>query len=266
MANGQRRVKATADIKKNRLHVVISGTIDAKTLEKLYTDVRFCVADLKKGFNVVSDVSDCNLLYITGLPIYKKIIDFLIGHQVGAIVRIIRDDNVSFKQLINFSEQIHCYRALYAESREEAEQKLEELAQRDGLRFSLSTMPIQYERNGQTNIGSVIDISVSGCDIQSRSAPPAVDDELGITIEFGPQENPDERFQMRARVVRSEERNGQFAVQFLDLDEEHRDRLYKRLAGEVSKASVFPPKEASKAAERRSTDTLDGAVLSALRQ
>lgn len=121
MVNGKPLAKADANIKKNRLLVTIAGNVDGKSLEKLYTDIRFCVADLKEGFEVVSDISRCNLIYITGMPVYKKIIDFLIANKVGAIVRIIKKDNVSFRQLVNFSEKIHCYRSIYADNKEDAE-------------------------------------------------------------------------------------------------------------------------------------------------
>ena len=72
------RIKATANIAKNRLHITMSGNVDSKSLEKLYTDIRFCVADLKKGFEVISDISQCNILYVSSFPNYKKIIDYLI--------------------------------------------------------------------------------------------------------------------------------------------------------------------------------------------
>ena len=95
------KVKATADIKKNRLTITMSGNVDGKTLEKLYTDIRFCVCDLSKGFEVINNISQCNILYISSLPVYKKIIDYLISCNVGEIVRVAKDDHVSYKQIVN---------------------------------------------------------------------------------------------------------------------------------------------------------------------
>ena len=142
MAQEQKPVKVTADLKKNRLYMTVAGNINAKMLQKLYTDIRFCVADLKEGFEVLSDVSQCNILYVTGMSTYKKIIDFLIDNQVGVIVKIINDDNLSYKQLANFfriiSDEDSRYeqlpnRTLYAHSQEEAEQKIEEFAKQRGI-------------------------------------------------------------------------------------------------------------------------------------
>jgi len=237
MANGKSLVKATANIKKNRLHLTISGNVDQKFLDKLYTETRFCVADLKKGFEVIEDVSHCNLLYINSFPIYKKIIDFLIAHHVGEIVRVIKNDNVSFKQIVNFSEKIHCYRTIYAENKDDAEKKLEHLAKRDGIRFQLNNLLLQYTAHNKAGSGSIVDISVSGCAVESPTLPLVAGDEIGITIDFDQHAPLPSRFELKARVVRRDDHR--FAARFLDLDEEHKDQLYNRLAHEVSRTGFI---------------------------
>jgi len=250
MAQKQKPVKATADIKKNRLYMTIAGNIDANKLQKLYTDIRFCVADLKEGFEVVSDVSQCNILYVTGMTIYKKIFDFLIDNQVGSIVQIINDDNISYKQLANYFRTISddnlSYkqlpsRTLYTYTLEEAEQKLDELAERGNIHFSLNSMQIQYERNGQIETGQVIDISVSNCAIRPQGAVPLVGEEIGLHLAFTQgDDKPAELFELRAKVVPGGEA-GQFAAQFFDLDQKRREQFYQHLASEAAKTSLESP-------------------------
>ena len=230
-------VKATANIRKNRLHVAISGNIDSKSLEKLYTEIRFCVADLKKGFEVISDISQCNLLYVSSLPIYKKIIDYLIANNVGEIVRVIKNDNISFKQIINFSSKIHSIKPIYVASKEEAEVKLEQCIKRDGIRFQLNNLLLQYELNDAVGKGLVVDISVSGCAVESSSIPLVAEDLINLIITFDPHDTLASDFQLKARVVRVSDQ--QFAAQFLDLDEGQKEQLYKRLAYEVSRVSFI---------------------------
>jgi hypothetical protein len=237
MANAKALVKADANIKKNRLHITISGNIDVKSLEKLYTDIRFCVADLKKGFGVISDISQCNLLYISCLPIYKKIIDYLISNNLGEIVRIIKKDNVSYKQIVNFSEKIHCYRAVYAENKEDAEKKLEHLVKRDGIRFPLDNALFHYEKNNEVGSGRIVDISVSGCAVESATLPLAENDAIGIIINFDQHDPLLSEFHLKACVVRRDEHL--FAARFLDLDDERKAELYKRLAYEACRPSSF---------------------------
>lgn len=237
MTNAKPLVKASANIKKNRLHVTISGNIDSKSLEKLYTDIRFCVADLKKGFEVISDISQCNLLYISSLPIYKKILDYLIANNVGEIVRVIKNDNISFKQIINLSDKFQIVKPIYATSKEEAETKLEQCIKRDGIRFQLNNLLLQYELNDAVGKGIVVDISVSGCAVESSSIALAAGDLINLTITFDQHDTLASEFQLKARVVRVNDH--QFAAQFLDLDEEQKEQLYKRLAYEVSRVSFI---------------------------
>lgn len=229
--------KATANIKKNRLYVTIAGNVDAKALEKLYTDIRFGVADLKPGFEVISDISQCNLIYISGFPVYKKIIDYLISQQLGEIVRIIRNDNISFRQMINFTDKIHCYRSIYAESKDEAEQKLDHLIKRDGIRFRINTVQFSYVIGERQSQGSVVDISISGCAVTSSGVSPDFGEHIRVSLGFEPHESYCAEFHLEAKVVRIEETA--FAVRFLDCDEDSKRALYKRLAYEVSRVAFI---------------------------
>jgi hypothetical protein len=232
------RVKATANISKNRLTISISGNADSKSLEKLYTDIRFCVADLQKGFEVIKDISQCNILYINSFPIYKKIMDYLIANNVGEIVRVKRNGNVSYKQLLNFTDKIHCYKTIYAESEEEADEKLKLLLKRDGVRFKIDTLHFEYEANHCKGKGNIIDVSTSGCAIDSPTLPLAENSEIAITLNFGEYNTFASIFNIKAKVVRANDQV--IAVQFLDLDDEQKDQLYKRLAYEVKRSTCFP--------------------------
>lgn len=232
------KVKAAANISKNRLNITISGNVDSKSLEKLYTDIRFCVADLKKGFEVVSDISKCNILYINGLPVYRKIMDYLIANNVGEVVRIIKKENISYKQILNLSEKIHCYKTMYAESEEEAEKKLQLLIKRNGVRFKINTLFLEYDTDDSKGKGSIIDISTSGCAVNSPTIPLPIDTEIVSTIKFDDHNTLLSTFKINAKVIRANDRT--FATQFLDFDDDHKEQLYKRLAYEVSRSTCFP--------------------------
>ena len=236
MADAKGKVKAVVNLKKNRLHITVSGNISTKDLEKLYTEIRFCVADLKKGFEVVSDVSQCNLIYITGLPIYKKIIDFLISHNVGEIVRIVKNNNISFRQIVNFTDRIDCYCPMYVQSQTEAEDKLDNLVKRDGMRFRLNDMLVQYSLNNVDGEAELIDISTSGCAVYAGAIFIAVDDVVELSFSFDQQEKPPVVFEMQAQVVRIVGET--FAVKFLALSDERKEQLYQQLVREVSRSAL----------------------------
>ena len=51
------KAKVKTDIKKNRIYITLPSTIVKKDLEKIYSDIRFGVADLKPGFDVITDLT-----------------------------------------------------------------------------------------------------------------------------------------------------------------------------------------------------------------
>lgn len=52
---GNQGSKVSADLKRNRLIITVSATASQKEAKKIYTDIRFCVADLQPGFDVITD-------------------------------------------------------------------------------------------------------------------------------------------------------------------------------------------------------------------
>jgi len=114
-----------ADLKKNRLYITIAGKLNKKDLDSLYTDIRFCVADLQPGFAVINDLSECTLAALSGLPTFKRITDHLITHEVSEVVRIVDKRRIVFKQILNASAKMSGYTPVYVESFEEAEELLD---------------------------------------------------------------------------------------------------------------------------------------------
>jgi len=231
MVDCKPKIKAAADIKRNRLYLTLAGNIDSTHMEKLYTDIRFCVADLKNGFDVIKNISQCNMLYISSFPVYKKIIDFLIANKVGEVVRVTRNGNVSCKQLLNFSEKIQCYKTIHADDEIEADEKLNNLIKRDGIRFKVGKVAMEYTHAGEIGSGGVLDISTSGCAVNTPTLMVAVHAEIVIKLKFDQHENMQSDLSVKARVVRVDD--DIFAVHFYDFDDLNQEQLYQRLAYEV---------------------------------
>jgi len=80
--------KTSANIKKNRLTITAAEKITKKSMDSLYTEIRFCVADLKPGFDVITDLSACTLATLSGFTTYRKITNHLIISKVGRVVRV----------------------------------------------------------------------------------------------------------------------------------------------------------------------------------
>ena len=121
MAN---RLGVKADLKKNRLYITIAGRLNKKDLDGLYTDIRFGVADLQPGFDVITDLTECTLAALSGFSTFNKITDHLLANNVGKVVRIIDERRIIFKQILNSASRIKGYTAVYVKSLEEAENEL----------------------------------------------------------------------------------------------------------------------------------------------
>ncbi len=116
--------KVTANIKKNRLVITLAGTIRQSELERIYTDIRFCVQDLQPGFHVITDMQSCKIGYLSGALTFKKIMEFLMSKKVGKIIRITGQSRTILNQMVKLSQTVMGYSPIYVSSPEEAEEAL----------------------------------------------------------------------------------------------------------------------------------------------
>lgn len=223
-------LKVNADIHKNRLFFNFVGIATQKAMERLYTDVRFCVADLKPGFDVISDYSECTLIHLNSIPALKKIMSYLIENHLGEIVRILHRDRISQKQVLNLAIRVQGYTPIYVSNHEEAEEKLKNAVKRKGLRVHLHNVPIEYLLDSEEGKGNIIDMSTSGCAVEYTTLRPKVDVDILLKMTFEKDGNLPELLRIKAKVVRVD--NNVFAAEFTDFDNEGKELLWKYLIRE----------------------------------
>jgi len=119
----------SANIKRNRLDIILRGTITKKEVERIYTDIRFCTSDLEPGFAVITDLTEASLGHLAGIATFRKITKFLAEKQVGPVIRVVGQMSIIFRQLAKLTSE-SCYKPRYTKTREEAEQLLAELAEK----------------------------------------------------------------------------------------------------------------------------------------
>ncbi len=221
----------TTDRKKNRLYVTLSANASKKELDKVYTDIRFCVADLKPGFGVITDLSKCTLGHLNGIATFRKIMAYLVANQAGQVVRIVGKMSVLFKQLIRITSTFQGYKTAYVDTLSEAEEKFENTARRNGLRFQMHRRLIDYSIKDQDGQGYVVDISISGCAVQAPTVSLSKNDEISLVIPLHEDYENIFSFRLKAKVVRVEEEL--FAVHFLDLDDKQQAHFYQCLSCEA---------------------------------
>lgn len=130
MAKDKLSSTVTADVKRNLLLITLRGSVPKKDVERLYTDIRFCVADLKPGFAVITDMSEARIGHLSAIETFFKITRYLAEKKVGPVVRVVGQAKVIFNQIAKLSRQITGYQAMYAKSVEEAEVILADLAEK----------------------------------------------------------------------------------------------------------------------------------------
>lgn len=239
----QKASKASADIAKNRLLLTITGRLSKKNLDRLYTDIRFCVADLQPGFDVITDLSGCTLASLTGVSTFRKITQFLITNRVGRVVRVIDDRKLVFRQLFNVAATMQGYRARYVTSTQEAEKWLDTSEKRLSPRFTLHLQPVHFVFNNQEAHATLSDISTGGCCLHSSTLPPAIDDTLELTFTFPPHEQLRTTFRLAGRVIWV--KDDKFSVQFTSQDSPFEDELWERLVHESGRPLEPSPQPAA---------------------
>lgn len=229
-----------ANIKKNRLFLKSSGSVSKKELDKIYTDIRFAVADLLPGFSVINDLSECTLCHISGIATYKKISNYLIQNGAKNVVRIINKESLVLKQFLQLAARFAEYIPVYVSTLEEAEALLDNSDERNSLSFHFAGQPsVKYFSNTATGEGHVLNISTSGCKIISTTLPPVIDQEVDITVSFNVYQTAQKTFNAKACVVRTD--NNGFAVEYSNLSEGRKNELWQDLLLEFEyDAQAFP--------------------------
>lgn len=222
--------KCVAYIAQNRLTVTFTGKITRKEIEALYTEARFCVADLRPGFDVISDFSQTEILQLAALPPLRKMIHYMITHKAGEIIRVMPKDRLIYKQMLNLAMRFQGYRPIYVSSIEAATEQLDKAIKRKGLRIYLHECPVEYSIHNQNIEGHIRNISISGCAlVPADKALPQGGDVL-LTFSLPSSDSRNEQFKIQSKVVRTEKES--FAVKFINLSPEREELLWQCLGYE----------------------------------
>ncbi|HKJ65816.1 MAG TPA: PilZ domain-containing protein [Desulfopila sp.] len=223
-------IKVSADIPKNRLYIKIIGKVTKKAMEDLYTDARFHLADLQPEFDVISDYSECQLIHLNSIPALKNLMSYMIEKGIREIVRVVHTENTSHKQILNLATRVQGYKPIYVSTFEEAEERLENAFNRNGLRVHLHNLPVNYYFENEEGTGNIINMSTSGCAVEFTRLAPKADAEISLKVVFEKDDDSAEKFTIKANVVRVSD--NVFAAEFIDFEFEDKERLWQRLVRE----------------------------------
>lgn len=237
MGNNQ-KVKIFSDIKKNRLYITMSSTATKKEMGKIYTEIRFCVADLKPGFDVVNDLSHCQIVYLDSLDIYKKIIAYLVDFKVGRIIRVSANKSLALKQSLAFADKFNSFKPINVKSLEEADRELNQSAQQENLRFNIHHRRAYYLSDDKEEQGKLIDLALVGCTVEGKTSMLSENQEITLRIPLCHKGDSLATFNLLSKITTVEEK--QFSVLFVDLDEEQKKELHQCLVNEIRTEKAQP--------------------------
>jgi hypothetical protein len=129
MTKENRTSTVSANIKRNRLDIILRGAISKKEVERIYTDIRFCTSDLEPGFAVITDLTEAQFGHLSAIGTFRKITKFLAEKQVGPVIRVVGRATIIFRQIAKLSSETD-YKPQYTKTRQEAEMLLAELAEK----------------------------------------------------------------------------------------------------------------------------------------
>lgn len=231
------KLKITSDIKKNRLYITMPATVTKKEMGKIYTEIRFCVADLKPGFDVVNDLSNCNIVYLDGIGTYKKIIAYLVDYKVGRIIRVSATKSLALKQALAFADKFNSFKPINVDSLEEADVELSQPVEQEALRFHIHHRRIKYSNDQFEKNGELVDFSLVGCAVQGEVEELSENIQLTVHIPLLHKGEELTTFNLLSKVVNIE--GNQFSVVFVDLDQERKEQLQQCLANEIRREKAL---------------------------
>lgn len=202
MSGSENSLKVRVDIPRNRLYCSIAGKITGKDISGFYTDIRFGVADLKPGFDVVTDLTQCQLSHLAAIPTFRKIMHYLASKGVREVVRVVDRNSMVFRQAMNVTARFQGYKPVYVDTLNAADELLDQSNARNGLRFHLLKTQAVYETEDLSSDGRVLDISITGCAILTQTDIPAVGQKLRIKIALTVPKSEERVFELDAEVVR----------------------------------------------------------------
>ncbi|SHO48551.1 hypothetical protein [Desulfopila aestuarii] len=233
MSTGRQKSTVKADIGKNRLIFTFRGWLVKKDLDSLYTDVRFCVADLKPGFHVITDLTDSTFGSLNCLSTFRKIMGFLMEKKAGQVVRVTRESSLIHKQIMNFSARLQGYKPIYVGTLAEAERVLADQNSSKSLRFLLHQTPTHFSASGVKETGYIREISIIDCIIEFFSSELHIGQSIVLEFTFAQKDGSSQSFEIPSKITAIE--HDHFTAEFVDITEEQQQQLNACLIREAQK-------------------------------
>ncbi len=115
----------TVDKEKNRLVVILRGTIGKIESEKIAREMVTACNQLKRGFDVINDISSYEAADKKSEDVFKTVIEFLKIRGVKNVVRVVGGSKMALMKFADITKKVANYTVRYVPTMAEAEKVLE---------------------------------------------------------------------------------------------------------------------------------------------
>jgi hypothetical protein len=110
---------------KNRLVVILRGTIGKIESEKIAREMVVACNQLKRGFDVINDISAYETADKKSEDVFKNMVEFLKIRGVKNVVRVVGGSKMALMKFADITKKVANYTVRYVPTMEEAEKVLE---------------------------------------------------------------------------------------------------------------------------------------------
>jgi hypothetical protein len=113
------------DKEKNRLTIVLQGTISKAEALKANREIVSAVTHLKRGFDVINDISKYETTEKKNEELFVQSIKFLKMRGVNNVIRVVGNSKEALVKFATVTKEVAQYNVKYVPTMEDAEELLE---------------------------------------------------------------------------------------------------------------------------------------------
>lgn len=223
----------SADSETNILTVTLTGKVTNSELDFVHDNLKDSISQLNPGFSLISDYTQCQVIYLSGLHSFYKIVNHMVESGANEIIRVVQSGKIIHKQIVNLTKRIQCYQPRYVPTIRDAHKILSESKKRDGLRIHLHDMAVSGTHETMNWSGTLTNLSTSGCSIRSTTFFPGTKEKVTLYFNLRNTNNLPQDFAIPATVIW--QNSTSFSVKFLPLPSATHRTLATCIASETGR-------------------------------
>ncbi len=97
-----------SDSQQNCLYITLSGVVVVDAAQQVQEKILTHLEQLEDGFSVINNISEAEYGYVSCVPLIKEVMETLVQHQVGRVIRVVKP-GIFLSQLSTVSNEVAAY-------------------------------------------------------------------------------------------------------------------------------------------------------------